>query len=37
MGKTKDIREAAEHDAISGATWMATGVNDIRDENYVTG
>jgi len=34
---TGHVRTWAEHDAVIGATWMASGVNDIRDEIYVTG
>ena len=34
---TGHVRTWAEHDAIIGATWMASGVNDIRDEIYITG
>jgi osmotically-inducible protein OsmY len=31
------VRTWAEHDAVVGATWMATGVFDVRDDIYVTG
>jgi hypothetical protein len=34
---TGHARTRTEHDAVIGATWMASGVNDIRDEIYVTG
>ena len=34
---TGHVRTWAEHDAIIGATWMARGVNDIRDEIHVSG
>jgi osmotically-inducible protein OsmY len=31
------VRTWAEHDAVIGATWMASGVFDVRDDLYVTG
>jgi osmotically-inducible protein OsmY len=31
------VRTWAEHDAAIGAAWMASGVNDVRDDLYVTG
>jgi osmotically-inducible protein OsmY len=31
------VRTWAEHDAVIGAAWMASGVFDVRDELYVTG
>ena len=31
------VRTWAEHDAVIGAAWMASGVFDVRDDLYVTG
>ncbi|MGX7677528.1 BON domain-containing protein [Jatrophihabitans sp. DSM 45814] len=31
------VRTWAEHDAVIGAAWMATGVFEVRDDVYVTG
>ena len=31
------VRTWAEHDAAVNATWMATGVMDVRDDLYITG
>ena len=31
------VRTWAEHDAVIGAAWMASGVADVRDDLYVTG
>jgi osmotically-inducible protein OsmY len=31
------VRTWAEHDAVIGATWMASGVFDVRDDLFVTG
>jgi osmotically-inducible protein OsmY len=34
---TGNVRTWAEHDAVVGAAWMATGVYDVIDNLYVTG
>jgi osmotically-inducible protein OsmY len=34
---TGHVRTWAEHDAVVGAAWMASGVTDVRDELQVTG
>ncbi len=31
------VRTWAEHDAVIGATWMASGVFEVQDDLYVTG
>ncbi len=30
------VRTWAEHDAVIGAAWMASGVFDVRDDLYIT-
>jgi len=34
---TGHVRTWAEHDAVVGAAWMASGVSDVRDELDITG
>ena len=34
---TGHVRTWAEHDAVVGAAWMASGVSDVRDDLYITG
>ena len=34
---TGHVRTWAEHDAVIGAAWMATGVSDVRDDLDITG
>jgi osmotically-inducible protein OsmY len=34
---TGHVRTWAEHDAVVGAAWMATGVSDVRDDLDITG
>jgi osmotically-inducible protein OsmY len=34
---TGHVRTWAEHDAVVGAAWMASGVSDVRDELNITG
>jgi osmotically-inducible protein OsmY len=34
---TGHVRTWAEHDAVIGAAWMASGVSDVRDDLDITG
>lgn len=34
---TGNVRTWAEHDAVVAAAWMAPGVNDVRDDLFITG
>ena len=37
MTLTGHVRTWAEHDAVVGAAWMASGVSDVRDDLAITG
>jgi osmotically-inducible protein OsmY len=34
---TGHVRTWAEHDAVIGAAWMASGVSDVHDDLDITG